>query len=55
MAVAKPDLWALTTTWQPQVDPGDLAAAIGRQVVRTDLEFRTRLLIRDSLVALTKH
>lgn len=54
MAVAEPDLWALTTG-QPQVDPDHLAAAVEREAMRTDLDFRTRLLIRDSVAALTRH
>ncbi len=45
------DLWTLALE-RPQIDPSDLAAAIERQVVQRALDFRTRLLIRDSLEAL---
>ena len=54
MAVAEPDLWALTRG-KPQVDPGRLAAAIERQVASGDLDFRTRLLIRDGIDALARY
>jgi len=41
------DLWNLI--WgKPQVDPNELANAIDQQAVHTNLNFRTRLLIRDS-------
>lgn len=46
-----------TTLWklpfgQPQIDPTRLANAVAAQARDTDLDFRTRLLIRDSLNAL---
>jgi hypothetical protein len=48
------DLWDLVYGG-PQIDPGDLAAALQRQVAATPLDYRTRLLIRDSLDALKHH
>lgn len=53
MSVAEPDLWTLTHG-RPQVDPDRLAAAVERQALGTDLDFRTRLLIRDSVDALAR-
>jgi hypothetical protein len=52
-AVAQ-DLWSLT--WgRPHIDPRDLAAAVEQQAARSDqLDFRTRLLIRDSIRAIEK-
>ncbi len=50
-AVQATDLWTLVFQ-QPQFDPSQLAAAIERQVAQGQLDFRTRLLIRDSLAAL---
>src|SRR6266536_2619255 len=44
-------LWDLV--WgKPEVDPAALAEAIEREVDRGGLDFRTRLLIRDSTEAL---
>ena len=54
MAVAEPDLWELTRG-RPQVDPGRLAAAVEREALQDGLDFRTRLLIRDSVDALTRY
>ncbi|HXG12028.1 MAG TPA: DUF6036 family nucleotidyltransferase [Gemmataceae bacterium] len=51
MAVGTTDPWSLVPD-QPYVDPSELADAIVAQVQRGDLDFRTRLLIRDSLNAL---
>src|SRR5947207_75941 len=45
------DLWSLALDRQ-EIDPDLLTAAIEDQVRRQDLDFRTRLLIRDSLDAL---
>ena len=45
------DLWSLVLD-QSQVDPEDLAAAIEREVSKPKLDFRTRLLIRDSVNSL---
>jgi hypothetical protein len=48
------DLWSLV--WgKPEVDPASLAEAIARELERQDLDFRTRLLIRDSTEALAEH
>lgn len=40
------------TTGRPVIDPAALAAALQRQVLQPNPDFRTRLLIRDSLAAL---
>jgi hypothetical protein len=48
------DLWGLVLESQ-QVDPLDLAEAIQVQLENDQLDFRTRLLIRDSLEALGGH
>ena len=48
------DLWSLTFG-QPWIDPAELAAAVEWQVQQPDLDFRTQLLIRDSLDALAEH
>jgi hypothetical protein len=48
------DLWAVTRR-SPSIDPGELADAIVRQARESDLDYRTRLLIRDSLDALQHH
>src|SRR5438309_4835858 len=54
MPILAKDLWSLV--WgRPQVDPGELAHAVQDQVSRDGLDFRTRLLIRDSINALVKH
>ncbi len=45
------DLWTLALE-RTHVDPHDLAEAVEAQVVSGDLDYRTRLLIRDSLKAL---
>jgi hypothetical protein len=54
MSVAEPDLWTLTRG-TPQVDPVRLAAAVEREALGDRLDFRTRLLIRDSVNALIQH
>jgi hypothetical protein len=46
-----PDLWTLALD-QPHIDPAELADALDREAARQPLDFRTRLLIRDSLTAL---
>jgi hypothetical protein len=48
---AHPDLWTLALD-EPQIGPTELAEAIEREAGRHPLDFRTRLLIRDSLAAL---
>lgn len=54
MAVVEPDLWTLTSG-TPEVDPVRLAAAVEREALGDHLDFRTRLLIRDSVDALIRH
>jgi hypothetical protein len=51
MALQTQDLWTLTRG-RPQVDATDLAEAVIVQADEEDLDYRTRLLIRDSLDAL---
>lgn len=48
------DLWRLIH-YGPQIDPDDLASAIQDQVQDEGLDYRTRLLIRDSVEALRKY
>lgn len=45
------DLWSLVQG-HPAIDPADLLSAIEEQIRRNDLDFRSRLLIRDSMNAL---
>lgn len=54
MSLATRDLWDLIAGGS-QVDPDGLASAITRQVESRDLDFRTRLLIRDGLNALQEY
>src|SRR5947208_2587366 len=51
MAVQAKDLWslALDHSW---IDPRELADAVGEQARHEPLDYRTRLLIRDSIDAL---
>lgn len=51
MATQTLDLWSLVLDF-PQVDPHDLAEAVCQQAGERDLDYRTRLLIRDSVDAL---
>lgn len=44
-------LWKLVK-YRPQVDPNDLAAAVLREIGEEVLDYRTRLLVRDSTEAL---
>jgi hypothetical protein len=53
MAVASKDLWSLTEG-NPQIDAAELAVAVEKQVVDRDLDYRSRLLIRDSVAALRR-
>jgi hypothetical protein len=54
MSLLAKDLWSLV--WgRPQVDPLELADAVQEEVGQAVLDFRTRLLVRDSLNALQKH
>jgi Nucleotidyltransferase of unknown function (DUF6036) len=52
MPVQVHDLWSLALDY-PQVDPSDLAEAVAQQAHDEPLDYRTRLLIRDSVDALT--
>lgn len=54
MATQTIDLWELTYG-KPQIDPTDLSEAVCQQAGEDDLDYRTRLLIRDSVVALRAH
>jgi len=54
MPVGAKDLWSLALD-HLQVDPDDLVEAIEAQVSRGDLDYRSRLLIHDSLDALQLH
>ena len=54
MAVQTLDLWTLTRG-RPQIDPNDLADAITAQASEADLDYRTRLLIRDGVCALRSY
>jgi Nucleotidyltransferase of unknown function (DUF6036) len=54
MPVQSKDLWSLARNRQC-VDPQELAAAIEDQIARGDLDFRSRLLIRDSMDALDQY
>src|SRR5262245_60415180 len=48
------DLWSLV--WgRPEIDPNDLARAVEEQATEEGLDYRTRLLIRDSVEALKSH
>src|SRR5262245_51279998 len=45
------DLWSLV--WgRPEIDPNDLARAVQAESAGPELDYRTRLLIRDSVNAL---
>lgn len=54
MALQTLDLWTLTRG-RPQIDPNDLAEAIAVQAAEENLDYRTRLLIRDSVEALRQY
>ena len=54
MALQTLDLWSLVRG-RPQIDPNDLAEAVAHQAAEDDLDYRTRLLIRDSVDALTNY
>jgi hypothetical protein len=51
MALQALDLWSLVRG-RPQIDPNDLAEAIAEQIADEPHDYRTRLLIRDSVDAL---
>jgi hypothetical protein len=52
--VVSADLWTLVRK-QPEIDPRDLALAVQKQAAIDDLDYRTRLLIRDSVDALRSY
>ena len=54
MATQTLDLWTLVRK-RPQIDPGDLAEAVRAQARESGLDYRTRLLIRDSVEALREY
>ncbi len=54
MVARAKDLWSVAARRQ-WVDPQDLADAIEEQLHAGDLDYRTRVLIRDSMSALRKH
>jgi hypothetical protein len=54
MATQALDLWSLALDY-PQVDPSDLAEAVCQQAAEKRLDYRTRLLIRDSVDALRSY
>ena len=54
MSVLPHDLWSLTFG-RSQIDPDLLAAALEREASEGDLDYRTRLLIRDSMDGLARH
>ncbi|HZK81240.1 MAG TPA: hypothetical protein VFC46_09245 [Humisphaera sp.] len=54
MSAAVENLWNLTTG-KPEISPAALGAAIGACLQERDLDFRTRLLIRDSVNGLDHH
>ncbi len=53
MAIGK-DLWKLVQT-ERWIDPEELVSAVERQVSSGDLDYRSRLLIRDSAEAVRMH
>jgi hypothetical protein len=54
MVAQAKDLWSLVLD-RHQLDPDDLAGAVQDQATGDDLDYRTRLLIRDSVIALQNH
>jgi len=54
MAVQARELWDLSRSI-PHVDASELAAAVEAQVIRRDLDYRSRVLIRDSVNALCQY
>jgi hypothetical protein len=54
MVAQAKDLWSLILD-RHQLDPDDLAGAVQDQAARHELDYRTRLLIRDSVIALENH
>lgn len=54
MVSSTTDLWSLVK-YRPEIDPDDLAEAIQEELDKAELDYRTRLLLRDSLEALRQH
>jgi hypothetical protein len=54
MAAQTQDLWSLALDY-PEVDPNDLAKAVSQQAEISSLDYCTRLLIRDSVDAVTSY
>jgi hypothetical protein len=54
MATQLVDIWGLVRG-KPQIDPTDLAEAVCQQAADDGLDYRTRLLIRDSVEALRSY
>lgn len=54
MATGTHDLWSLVRGG-PQIDPNDLAEAVVHQAAEESLDYRTRLLIHDSVDALREY
>jgi hypothetical protein len=54
MSVQSKDLWSLVLERQ-QIDPEELAEAVQAEASHPELDFRTRLLIRDSIEALRRY
>ena len=48
------DLWSLVPG-RPEIDPEDLLRGIEQTCCQTNLDYRTRLLVRDSIAALEQH
>jgi hypothetical protein len=54
MVAGNNDLWTLALERQ-QIDPAELAEAVQQEASLEELDFRTRLLIRDSIQALRRY
>src|SRR5258706_13188008 len=54
MTIVPQSLWHLTQS-RIEIEPADLASALEFEAAQEPLDFRTRLLIRDSLVALSQY
>lgn len=54
MASTRKILWSLVRS-QPEIDPNDLALAVQNEAKQEGLDYRTRLLIRDSVDALREY
>lgn len=54
MKVSLLDLWTLTRD-RPQIDPYDLADAVAAQAASLEMDYRTRMLVRDSVDALRQY